>query len=79
MGKYELIELKGPDWLTNVQKILISALISSRPEIRPSCEAILEHSMFWSCDKILNFFQVITIFERIHDRCFHVVCCIIGS
>lgn len=61
MGKYELTELKGPDWLTTVQKTLIVALISSKPEMRPSCEATLEHPIFWDFDKILALFQVMLI------------------
>lgn len=58
IGKYDLTDLKEPDWLSNIQKTLISAMISSTPELRPSCEAILEHPIFWNSDKILNFFQV---------------------
>lgn len=57
-GKYDLQDLKGPDWLVNTQKPLISALISSSPEIRPSCKATLAHPMFWNYDNILSFFQV---------------------
>ncbi|VEN36326.1 unnamed protein product [Callosobruchus maculatus] len=60
MGNYNLSEIKGPDWVVNVQKTLLSALISSAPEVRPSCKATLEHPMFWDYSMILAFFQEVS-------------------
>ncbi|CAH1996027.1 unnamed protein product [Acanthoscelides obtectus] len=60
MGKYDLPEIKGPDWVVNIQKTLVSALISPAPEVRPSCKATLEHPMFWDYSMILAFFQEVS-------------------
>ncbi|KAG5868801.1 hypothetical protein JTB14_032700 [Gonioctena quinquepunctata] len=60
MGKYDLSQLKGAQWLVIVQNIVISALLSSEPEARPSCKAVLDNPMFWSYDNILSFFQEVS-------------------
>ncbi|XP_018576768.1 serine/threonine-protein kinase/endoribonuclease IRE1, partial [Anoplophora glabripennis] len=57
VGEYALSELKGTEWQVNIQIPLVAALISSKPEERPSCNAVLEHPIFWSYTKILSFFQ----------------------
>ncbi|CAG9763228.1 unnamed protein product [Ceutorhynchus assimilis] len=57
LGEYNLDQLEGLDWEKELQKPLIEALLSSRPDTRPSCNAVLRHPMFWSCQKILGFFQ----------------------
>ncbi|CAG9832376.1 unnamed protein product [Diabrotica balteata] len=59
-GKYDLSELKGPDWMRNVHINLISALISAEPDLRPSCRAALDHPIYWKYDYILNFFQEVS-------------------
>lgn len=56
-GEFNLKDLKGPDWQVNLEKPLISALISSNPARRPSCNAVLAHPLFWDSAKILAFFQ----------------------
>ncbi|CAG9864423.1 unnamed protein product [Phyllotreta striolata] len=59
-GKYDLSDLKGPDWQVLIQVTLITALISAKPDERPSCGAVLEHPVFWDYDTILLFFQEIS-------------------
>lgn len=61
MGEYDLNQLQGFDWEKELQKPLIEALLSSKPETRPSCRAVLAHPMFWKSQKILTFFQVCRI------------------
>ncbi|KAK9885458.1 hypothetical protein WA026_010953 [Henosepilachna vigintioctopunctata] len=56
-GICNLSNLKGSDWQINLQKPLITALISDKPEERPPCTAVLAHPMFWDAPKILSFFQ----------------------
>lgn len=55
--EYNLNDLLGSDWEINLQKPLISALISSLPDDRPPCEAVLKHPIFWTNAEILAFFQ----------------------
>ncbi|XP_050310961.1 serine/threonine-protein kinase/endoribonuclease IRE1-like isoform X1 [Anthonomus grandis grandis] len=57
MGEYNLADLEGPDWEKELQRPLIEALLSSSADRRPSCGAVLTHPMFWSCQKVLGFFQ----------------------
>ncbi|XP_074039419.1 serine/threonine-protein kinase/endoribonuclease Ire1 isoform X2 [Leptinotarsa decemlineata] len=59
-GKYDLSQLKSHEWLMIVQRTIISALLSSEPDARPSCKAVLENPMFWSYDNILSFFQEVS-------------------
>ncbi|CAG5031807.1 unnamed protein product [Parnassius apollo] len=40
-----------------VTKILIRAMISNRPQLRPPCETVLKYPMFWGKQCILNFLQ----------------------
>ncbi|KAJ8963537.1 hypothetical protein NQ317_019034, partial [Molorchus minor] len=42
-GEYDLSKLKGEEWAINIQMPLLSSLISSSPEHRPSCGAVLKH------------------------------------
>ncbi|XP_044252297.1 serine/threonine-protein kinase/endoribonuclease IRE1-like [Tribolium madens] len=56
-GDYNLDDLQGEEWQINLQKPLLAAMISSKPNERPSCGAILKHPMFWDSGKILAFFQ----------------------
>ncbi|XP_056629573.1 serine/threonine-protein kinase/endoribonuclease IRE1 isoform X2 [Diorhabda sublineata] len=60
LGKYDLSDIKGPDWKVNVQIHLITSLISAEPELRPNCKAALDHPMFWNYDNILHFFQEVS-------------------
>ncbi|XP_060523248.1 serine/threonine-protein kinase/endoribonuclease IRE1 [Cylas formicarius] len=57
MGEYDLCELRGEHWETELRKPLLEALLSSDPEQRPSCGTVLAHPMFWTSQKILAFFQ----------------------
>ncbi|KAF7265858.1 hypothetical protein GWI33_020928 [Rhynchophorus ferrugineus] len=57
MGDYELGHIHGQDWEKELIKPLLEVLLSSKPEERPSCKAILIHPIFWSSQKILSFFQ----------------------
>ena len=41
------------------EKNLIEKMISHDPKERPPSGAVLKHPMFWDCEKILGFFQVI--------------------
>lgn len=59
-GKYDLFDIKGPDWKVNIQIHLITSLISAEPEMRPSCKAVLDHPTFWNYDDILHFFQEVS-------------------
>ncbi|KAL3272858.1 hypothetical protein HHI36_014319 [Cryptolaemus montrouzieri] len=56
-GVSNLSSLKGSDWQINLQKPLIAALISEKPEERPTCSAVLAYPIFWDASKILSFFQ----------------------
>lgn len=42
-----------------VTKILIRAMVSARPHLRPPCETVLKYPMFWGKQSILNFLQVL--------------------
>ncbi|XP_022905104.2 serine/threonine-protein kinase/endoribonuclease IRE1 [Onthophagus taurus] len=55
--EYNLDDLKSPQWQIAVQRPLIAALISSRPHLRPSCNTVLSHPMFWNSSTVLAFFQ----------------------
>ncbi|XP_066254713.1 serine/threonine-protein kinase/endoribonuclease IRE1-like [Euwallacea similis] len=57
MGEYNLDNLCGCDWEKELQKPVIEALLASKPETRPSCNAVLSHPMFWNSQKVLAFFQ----------------------
>lgn len=54
----DLEDLKGVPWQIALQKSLLSAMISQKPQDRPPCSAILSHPMFWISSTILGFFQV---------------------
>ncbi|KAL4709941.1 hypothetical protein ACJJTC_003904 [Scirpophaga incertulas] len=58
-GDYDLslIEKMLPEEEVLVTKILIRAMISSRPHSRPPCETVLKYPMFWGKQSILNFLQ----------------------
>lgn len=56
-GTYDLTRLRGQDWETELQKTLLEALLSSDPDERPTCDAVLSHPIFWKSQKILSFFQ----------------------
>lgn len=58
-GDYNLEDIQGEERQIILQKLLIGAMISSKPLERPSCTAILKHPMFWDNSKILAFFQVL--------------------
>lgn len=42
---------------------LIEQMLSVEPEKRPSAERVLKHPFFWSLEKQLQFFQVLTAFS----------------
>ncbi|CAH2037698.1 unnamed protein product, partial [Iphiclides podalirius] len=58
-GDYNLEQLEKvlPEEELLVTKILIRAMISNRPQLRPPCETILKYPMFWGKQSILNFLQ----------------------
>ncbi|XP_045535533.1 serine/threonine-protein kinase/endoribonuclease IRE1 [Papilio machaon] len=58
-GDYSLEQLDKilPEEELVVTKILIRAMISSRPQLRPPCETVLKYPMFWGKQSILNFLQ----------------------
>ncbi|KPJ02718.1 Serine/threonine-protein kinase/endoribonuclease IRE2 [Papilio xuthus] len=58
-GDYSLEQLDKilPEEEIVVTKMLIRAMISSRPQLRPPCETVLKYPMFWGKQSILNFLQ----------------------
>ncbi|XP_013169478.1 PREDICTED: serine/threonine-protein kinase/endoribonuclease IRE1 [Papilio xuthus] len=58
-GDYSLEQLDKilPEEELVVTKMLIRAMISSRPQLRPPCETVLKYPMFWGKQSILNFLQ----------------------
>ncbi|XP_068631729.1 serine/threonine-protein kinase/endoribonuclease IRE1 [Battus philenor] len=58
-GDYNLEQLDKvlPEEEVVLTKILIRAMISSRPHSRPPCETVLKYPMFWGRQSILNFLQ----------------------
>ncbi|CAK1595982.1 unnamed protein product [Parnassius mnemosyne] len=58
-GDYSLEQLDKilPEEELLVTKVLIRAMISNRPHLRPPCETILKYPMFWGKQCILNFLQ----------------------
>ncbi|KAG6445865.1 hypothetical protein O3G_MSEX004164 [Manduca sexta] len=58
-GDYSLDQLDKvmPEEEMLVAKILIRAMISSKPNARPPCETILKYPLFWDKQSILNFLQ----------------------
>ncbi|CAB3223992.1 unnamed protein product [Arctia plantaginis] len=58
-GDYNLEQLEKvlPEEEVLLTKILIRAMISSRPSARPPCETVLKYPMFWGKQSILNFLQ----------------------
>lgn len=82
-GKYDLSDLKGSNWQVQIQITLITALISAKPERRPSCQAVLEHPVFWDYDTILIFFQEVSdrvnqssddvVVQKLEEDCRYVI------
>ncbi|KRT82320.1 hypothetical protein AMK59_3943, partial [Oryctes borbonicus] len=56
-GDFCLEDLKAEPWQIAIQKSLIIALISSEPALRPPCNVVLMHPIFWSTTTLLAFFQ----------------------
>ncbi|XP_018329756.1 serine/threonine-protein kinase/endoribonuclease IRE1 isoform X2 [Agrilus planipennis] len=56
-GDWNLESLKDHRWKVTLQKTLITAMISEKPQERPPAIAVLNHPMFWNGSTILNFLQ----------------------